>query len=60
MPLVERRRNELIAEAWPLGARLFAEKPRRYVERIGALWNAAEASGPGPLPAPGLPAPANG
>ncbi|MFG0284418.1 MAG: CHAD domain-containing protein [Phycisphaerales bacterium JB039] len=51
MPLIERRRAELIAQAWPLGARLFAEKPGRFAKRIGALWAAAEASGPAPLPA---------
>lgn len=51
MPLIGRRRAELIEEAWPLGARLFAERPKRFARRIEALWDAAGASGPVPVPA---------
>ena len=37
---VERRREELQAEAFALGARLYAEKPGAYVGRLGGLWDA--------------------
>lgn len=37
--LIDRRRAELQAEAWPLGSRLFAEKPKNLVGRCGAYWD---------------------
>jgi CHAD domain-containing protein len=40
---VDRRRGELQAEAFALGARVYAEKPRAFVERMGRLWHAREA-----------------
>jgi CHAD domain-containing protein len=36
--LIERRRNELQAEAIPLGRLLFAEKPKRLTERFRRYW----------------------
>jgi CHAD domain-containing protein len=38
--LIERRREELQAEAFALGARLYAEKPKAFAKRIGAYWEA--------------------
>ena len=40
---VERRRAKLQAEAFALGARVYAEKPRAFVGRLGRLWDASEA-----------------
>jgi CHAD domain-containing protein len=41
--LIERRRRELQAEAFALGERLYAEKPKHFARRIGAYWEAAQA-----------------
>ena len=38
--LVGRRRRELQAEAFALGERLYAEKPKHFARRIGAYWEA--------------------
>jgi CHAD domain-containing protein len=38
--LAERRRQELLAEAAPLAARLYAEKPKAFERRIHAYWRA--------------------
>jgi CHAD domain-containing protein len=40
-PLIGQRRTELIAAAGPLSARLLAERPAAFVERMGRLWAAA-------------------
>ena len=40
---VERRREELQARAFTLGALLYAEKPSAYVGRLERLWNARQA-----------------
>jgi CHAD domain-containing protein len=37
---VERRRRELQLEAFALGERLYAESPKAFVSRMGALWKA--------------------
>jgi CHAD domain-containing protein len=37
---VERRRSELQAEAFALGSRVYAEKPKAFVARVGRLWDA--------------------
>jgi hypothetical protein len=37
---VERRRDELQAEAFVLGAVLYADKPSAFVKRLKRLWNA--------------------
>jgi len=37
---VDRRRSELQAGAFALGARVYAEKPRAFVKRLGGLWAA--------------------
>jgi CHAD domain-containing protein len=42
--LIESRRQELVAEAFGLGARLYAERPARLVERFGAYFRAWRAS----------------
>ena len=39
---VERRRGELQAEAFTLGALLYAEKPSAFVKRLKRLWNAKQ------------------
>ena len=39
LALVARRQKELEAEAFPLGRRLFAEKPRHLATRTEALWD---------------------
>ena len=41
---VDRRRAELQADAFTLGARLYADKPSVYVRRLRQLWQAAHAS----------------
>lgn len=38
--LAEERRQELQAQAWPLGQRLYAESPADFTERIAAYWAA--------------------
>ena len=38
--IVDRRREELLAEAFPLGRRLYAEKPARFTTRIRRYWDA--------------------
>jgi len=38
--LVDRRRRELIAQAFSLGARIYAERPRRLVARLGSYYAA--------------------
>jgi CHAD domain-containing protein len=40
---VEQRREALQADAFELGARLYAEKPSAYVRRLRRLWDAREA-----------------
>ena len=42
LPLIERRRAELQIQALPLGRKLFAEKPQRFVTRIKSYWYAAQ------------------
>ena len=39
---VDRRRGELQAEAFALGARVYAEKPKAYTKRLKSLWAARE------------------
>ena len=41
--LIARRRAELQAQAFALGERLYAEKPKAFARRIGAYWEAARA-----------------
>ncbi len=36
--LAERRQAELLAEALPMGERLYAEKPRRFGRRVARYW----------------------
>jgi hypothetical protein len=38
--LAERRQGELLADAIPLGRRLYAEKPKRFGRRLGSYWDA--------------------
>jgi CHAD domain-containing protein len=38
--LLDRRRLELQSLAWPLGYRLFAEKPSSLIRRFGCYWDA--------------------
>jgi CHAD domain-containing protein len=38
--LIERRRRELQAEAFALGARVYAEKPKAFAARMAAYWEA--------------------
>jgi CHAD domain-containing protein len=40
----EHRQEELLSEALPLGALLYAEKPGAYVKRVGSYWGAWVAS----------------
>lgn len=42
--LIEQRRSELQQSAWPLGQRLYAEKPKAFVRRMAAYWDAAQNS----------------
>jgi CHAD domain-containing protein len=37
--LARRRQRELLAAALPLGRRLYAEKPRRFADRVAAYWD---------------------
>jgi CHAD domain-containing protein len=39
---VERRRSELQAEAFTLGARVYADKPKAYTRRLKGLWAASK------------------
>lgn len=39
---VDRRRSELQTEAFRLGARVYAEKPKAYTKRLKGLWTASE------------------
>jgi CHAD domain-containing protein len=39
--LVDRRRSELQDEAFALGERMYAEKPKAFARRMGAYWDAA-------------------
>jgi CHAD domain-containing protein len=41
---VDRRRTELRSDAFALGARMYAEKPKAYVLRLKQLWEANEAA----------------
>jgi CHAD domain-containing protein len=41
--LIARRRRELQAEAFALGERLYAEKPKHFARRLGAYWEAPRA-----------------
>ena len=41
---VERRRGELQAEAFEIGARLYAEKPRTFMRAIERWWDASAAA----------------
>ena len=38
--LIDRRRSRLQAEARPIGARIYGEKPRAFSARMGAYWEA--------------------
>ena len=38
--LIEARRGELQEQSFALAERIFAEKPKRFVKRIGAYWEA--------------------
>jgi CHAD domain-containing protein len=38
--LARRRQRELLEQALPLGGRLYAEKPKRFVDRVAAYWDA--------------------
>lgn len=38
LSLVENRRAELRAEIWPLGRRVYADRPKPFVRRLGALY----------------------
>jgi CYTH domain-containing protein/CHAD domain-containing protein len=38
--LIEQRQDELLPEALALGSRIYAEKPKAFVRRLGAYWAA--------------------
>jgi hypothetical protein len=42
--LIDRRRAQLQAEAWPLGQRLYAEKPKPLAGRFGPYWQTWQAA----------------
>jgi CHAD domain-containing protein len=44
--LIDQRRGELEVEANPLGARIYAEKPGAFVDRLQAYWHVWRAEGP--------------
>jgi len=44
LALTERRRAGLRARAWPLGQRIYAERPVQFVGRIGAYRDAARSA----------------
>lgn len=41
--LIDQRRAELQKVAWPLGQRIYAEKPKAFVKRMATYWDAATA-----------------
>jgi len=43
--VVQRRRSELQAEAFAYGARLYADKPGVFTERVGSWWLASDPLG---------------
>lgn len=43
LALIERTRQSLEAEAWPLGRRVFAEKPKRLGARFETYWKSHNA-----------------
>ena len=43
---VERRRAELQADAFAIGARLYADKPKRFVRRLERWWDASDPAVP--------------
>ncbi len=45
LPAIDRQRGELQTRAWPLGARLFAEKPKHLGRRLGRYWETWRAGG---------------
>lgn len=38
MPLIEHRQDHLRQQARPLGERIYAEKPKRFIQRMGTYW----------------------
>lgn len=44
LPLIDRRRQQLQAEAWRSGCRLYAEKPSALERRLRRLWKAGQMS----------------
>lgn len=42
LPLIDHRRKELRAEAWPIGMRLYNEKPGEFESRLHRLWQAGQ------------------
>jgi CHAD domain-containing protein len=40
LELIDRRRSELQAEARPIGARIYCEKPKAFSARVGFYWDA--------------------
>ena len=42
LPLIDDRREELQAEAWPIGRRLYNEKPGAFERRLRRLWQAGQ------------------
>jgi len=42
LPLIGHRREELQAEAWHLGRRLYAEKAKTFERRLHRLWQAGQ------------------
>jgi len=40
--LIDHRRRALQAAAWPLGARIYVEKPKAFTRRMAIYWAAAE------------------
>ena len=38
--LIEARQEELLEAAIPIGERLYADRPKAFVERLGAYWRA--------------------
>lgn len=45
--LITRRQNELRQYAFPLGKRIYAEKPGAFAARLERYWNVAQSSKPG-------------
>jgi CHAD domain-containing protein len=45
--LARRRQRELLEQALPLGKRLYAEKPKRFADRLAAYWEAWRAGADG-------------